>query len=59
MPGCLLAETPAQLAALLDREVRPRLTRGQLRSRLAARVGRAYRRWLHPTSRRQPGETFL
>jgi len=33
--------------------------RGQLRSRLAARVGRAYRRWLHPTSRRQPGETFL
>jgi len=26
MPGCLLAETPAQLAALLDREVRPRLT---------------------------------
>jgi DNA segregation ATPase FtsK/SpoIIIE, S-DNA-T family len=24
-PGCLLAETPAQLAALLDREVRPRL----------------------------------
>jgi len=25
MPGCLLAETPTQLAALLDREVRPRL----------------------------------
>ncbi|HEU4397423.1 MAG TPA: FtsK/SpoIIIE domain-containing protein [Actinomycetota bacterium] len=25
MPGCLLAETPAQLAALLDREVGPRL----------------------------------
>jgi hypothetical protein len=25
MPGCLLAETPAQRAALLDREVRPRL----------------------------------
>jgi DNA segregation ATPase FtsK/SpoIIIE, S-DNA-T family len=24
-PGCLLAETPAQLATLLDREVRPRL----------------------------------
>jgi hypothetical protein len=33
--------------------------RGQLRARLAARVGRAYQRWLQPTSRRQPGERFL
>jgi hypothetical protein len=33
--------------------------RGQLRARLAAWVGRAYRRWLHPTSGRQAGEGFL
>jgi hypothetical protein len=40
---------------------RPAMTyvRGQLRGRLTARLGRAYRRWLHPTSGRQPGERFL
>jgi hypothetical protein len=32
--------------------------RDQLRARLAARLGRAYRRWLHPTSGRRPGDRF-
>ena len=40
---------------------RPAMTyvRGQLRGRLTARVARAHRRWLHPTSGRQPGDRFL
>ena len=41
---------------------RPAMTyvRGQLRGRLTARLGRAYQRWLHPTSgRRRPGDRFL
>jgi hypothetical protein len=40
---------------------RPAMTyvRGQLRSRLTARLGRVHRRWLHPTSGRQPGDRFL
>jgi hypothetical protein len=39
---------------------RPAMTyvRGQLRGRLTAWLGRAYQRWLHPTSRR-PGDRFL
>jgi hypothetical protein len=32
--------------------------RGQLRGRLTARLARAHRRWLHPTSGRQPGDRF-
>jgi hypothetical protein len=40
---------------------RPAMTcvRGQLRGPLTVRLGRAYRRWLHPTSGRQPGDRFL
>jgi hypothetical protein len=40
---------------------RPAMTyvRGQLRGRLTARVARIHRRWLHPTSGRQPGDRFL
>jgi hypothetical protein len=40
---------------------RPAMTyvRGQLRGRLAARVARVHRRWLHPTSGRRPGDRFL
>jgi hypothetical protein len=40
---------------------RPAMTivRGQLRAWLAVRVHRAYWRWLHPTSGRRPGDTFL
>jgi hypothetical protein len=39
---------------------RPAMTyvRGQLRGRLTARLARAHRRWLHPTSSRQPGDRF-
>jgi hypothetical protein len=33
--------------------------RGQLRGRVTARVARAHRRWLHPTSGRQSGDQFL
>ncbi len=33
--------------------------REQLRARLAREVSRRYLRWLHPTSRRRPGDTFL
>jgi hypothetical protein len=41
--------------------VRPAMTlaRAELRDRLVPLVGRARRRWLHPTSGRQPGDTFL
>jgi hypothetical protein len=39
---------------------RPAMTyvRGQLRGRLTARLARAYRRWLHPTSGRRSGDRF-
>jgi hypothetical protein len=39
---------------------RPAMTyvRGQLRGRLSARLARAHRRWLHPTSGRRPGDRF-
>ena len=39
---------------------RPAMTyvRGQLRGRLTARLVRIHRRWLHPTSGRQPGDRF-
>jgi hypothetical protein len=33
--------------------------REQLRGRLAREISRQYLRWLHPTSRRRPGERFL
>jgi hypothetical protein len=40
---------------------RPAMTyvRGQLRGRLTARLARIHRRWLQPTSGRQPGDRFL
>jgi hypothetical protein len=39
---------------------RPAMTyvRAQLHGRLTARLARAHRRWLHPTSGRQPGDRF-
>jgi hypothetical protein len=33
--------------------------REQLRGRLACEVSRRYLRWLHPTSRRRPDDSFL
>jgi hypothetical protein len=40
---------------------RPAMTylRGQVGDRLSRQVWRAYRRWLHPTSGRRPGDSFL
>ena len=40
---------------------RPAMTyvRGQLRGRLTARLARAHRHWLHPTSGRRPNDRFL
>jgi hypothetical protein len=40
---------------------RPAMTyvRAQLCDRLQRRLARAYRQWLHPTSRRRPGDDFL
>jgi hypothetical protein len=40
---------------------RPAMTyvREQLRQRLGWQVWRAFRCWLHPTSRRRPGNRFL
>jgi hypothetical protein len=32
--------------------------RGQIRDRLSARLARAHRRWLHPTSGHRPGDRF-
>jgi hypothetical protein len=39
---------------------RPAMTylRGELRGRLAARLARVHRRWLHPTSGRHPDDRF-
>jgi hypothetical protein len=57
--------TGLQLSGLTDEETRalerPAMTyvREQLRQRLARQVGQAYRRWLHPTSGRRPGDRFL
>jgi len=40
---------------------RPAMTyvREQLRDRLSRQISRQHLRWLHPTSRRQPGDSFL
>jgi hypothetical protein len=54
-----------QLGGLTTEEAmalgRPAMTnvREQLRQRLARQVGQAYRRWMHPTSGRRPGDRFL
>jgi hypothetical protein len=45
-------------ARALDRPAM-RIVRVQLRARLTGRVQRAYWRWLHSTSGRRPGDTFL
>jgi hypothetical protein len=56
--GLQLGGLTAQEALALER---PAMTyvREQLRQRLARQLGRAYRRWLHPTSGRRPGDRFL
>jgi hypothetical protein len=56
--GLQLSGLTAEEALALER---PAMTyvREQLRQRLARQVGRAYQRWLHPTSGRRPGDGFL
>jgi hypothetical protein len=56
--GLWLGGLIAEEALALER---PAMTyvREQLRQRLDRQVGRAYRRWLHPTSGRRPGDRFL
>jgi hypothetical protein len=56
--GLQLGGLTAEEALALER---PAMTyvREQLRQRLAHQVGRAYWRWLHPTSGCRPGDRFL
>jgi hypothetical protein len=56
--GLQLGRLTGEEALALER---PAMTyvREQLRDRLAGQVGRAYRRWLHPTSGRRPDDRFL
>jgi hypothetical protein len=58
MLGLRLGGLTAEESMALER---PAMTyvREQLRQRLSRRVGQAYRRWLHPTSGRRPGDRFL
>jgi hypothetical protein len=56
--GFQLGGLTAEDALALER---PAMTyvREQLRERLARQLQRAWRRWLHPTSGRRPGDRFL
>jgi hypothetical protein len=56
--GLQLGGVTAEEALALER---PAMTyvREQLRERLARQLLRAWRRWLHPTSGRRPGDRFL
>ena len=56
--GLQLGGLTSEEALALERPVMT-YVREQLRERLARQVGRAWRRWLHPTSGRQPGDRFL
>ena len=56
--GLELDGVSAEEAGALARTVMT-YVREQLRDRLAREVSRQYLRWLHPTSRRRPGESFL
>jgi hypothetical protein len=58
LKGLELGGLSAEEARALGRPAMGYL-REQLRGRLAREVSRQYLRWLHPTSRRRPGETFL
>jgi hypothetical protein len=56
--GLELGRVSAEEARALGRPAMTYL-REQLRERLAREISRQYLRWLHPTSRRRPGEHFL
>jgi hypothetical protein len=56
--GLQLGRLTTEQALALER---PAMTyvREQLRDRLSHQLRNAYRRWLHPTSGRRPGDRFL
>jgi hypothetical protein len=56
--GLQLGGLTAEEALALERPAMTYL-REQLRERLAGQLRRAWRRWLHPTSGRRPGDRFL
>jgi hypothetical protein len=56
--GLRLEGLAAEEALALDR-VAMTYVREQLRQRLDRQLGRAFRRWLHPSSGRRPGDRFL
>jgi hypothetical protein len=64
-PGIAVRSRGLQLGVLTAEEAlaleRPAMTyvREQLRQRLGRQIGRAWQRWLHPTSGRRPGDRFL
>jgi hypothetical protein len=56
--GLRLEGLTAEEALALDRAAMT-YVREQLRQRLDRQLGRAFRRWLHPSSGRRPGDRFL
>jgi hypothetical protein len=58
LTGLRLGGLTAEEALALERPAMS-YVREQLRQRLGRQVGRAYRRWLHPTRGRRPGDRFL
>jgi hypothetical protein len=56
--GLLLGGLTAEEELALERPAMA-YVREQLRQRLGLQVWRAWRRWLHPTSGRRPGDRFL
>jgi hypothetical protein len=56
--GLRLGGLTAEEAMALERPAMTYL-RAQLADRLQRQLARAYRRWLHPTSGRRPGDDFL
>ncbi len=59
LKGLRLNELTGEEALALERPAMS-YVRDQLRQRLTRQVGRAYRRWLHPTSSgRRSGDSFL
>ena len=58
LTGLRLGGLTGEKALALERPAMT-LVREQLRNRLADQVGRAWWRWLHPTSGRWPGDRFL
>ena len=58
LKGLQLGGLTAEEALVLERPAMTYL-REELRDRLGRQVWRAWRRWLHPTSGRRPGDRFL